>query len=183
MCKDIYGGGGEVWLSEFTFTTAGCWRSFTPRVADGLLYAVAHGMVSAESITADNVERVLSDDSWVVLSFDKNGDKLPEYTGAYPSPVDMCTVLEQFAVDKQQNDKTMRLFQSCIKVAEKVQNHPLRCIITHYNVSRIESFGASPLDIIDHWDDSENPTNVDICSAKYRLRYAVPVVPVKSVLD
>ncbi|KAL3796146.1 hypothetical protein HJC23_000649, partial [Cyclotella cryptica] len=166
---DLYGGGEMVWLSEFTFTTGGCWKTFKPRVTDGFLYAVAHGKIPTESVTAEYVQKLLSGDSWVVVSYDEKGEKLSTFSGAYPSPVDMCMVLEDF-FNPEQKYKRTRLYQSCIKESQKLSDYPVRCIITQSNASMIQSFGSSPTDLV---DGIKHPTNIDICTSKYRTQFQV----------
>lgn len=136
---DVYGGGDQVWFSEFTFSTAGCWRTFKPRVADGLLYAIAHGKVSPETATAEYVERLMSDVSWALVSFDEKQVKLSEFTGAYPSPVDMCATLEDFSNDNAQRSE---ILETCLGEAKKIKDFPLRCIITEGNGTDFSSFGV-----------------------------------------
>ena len=132
---DLYAGGNDVYFSEFTFTTAGCWRSFTPALADGLLYALMKNKVSPNVVTPDYVERKLNDRSWVALSLDERMQIAS--INAHPSPVDLCL---QFEVtnDKELNEK---LFASCIKTARKVQHSNIRCIVSKHNGTKIDSFG------------------------------------------
>mmetsp|Transcript_27634 Transcript_27634/g.58035 ORF Transcript_27634/g.58035 Transcript_27634/m.58035 type:complete len:491 (+) Transcript_27634:105-1577(+) len=157
---DVYGGGDEVWFSEFTFTTAGCWRTFQPIVTDGVLYAVQYNKIPREVINADFIQKVLRDDSWVSVSLDNNGSHLTEYTGVHPSPVDLCSRLQEYA------DKAMKetLFQSCIEEAKRLSSFPLRCIVTHNNRLVYHSFGlvANELDRVSAND------NVVVCLEGYR---------------
>lgn len=141
---DVYGGGEDVWFSEFTFTTAGCWRRFTPMLTDGLLYGLMKQQISPELVTPENVARMLTDKSWVVTSVDNKGHVAtpPVLQGEYPSPVDLCIQFEQFA---NENDKAkkVQLFKRCISQAKRVQSYALRCIASYGNGTRIMSFGTN----------------------------------------
>ncbi|KAL7465461.1 hypothetical protein ACHAXS_005778 [Conticribra weissflogii] len=157
---DVYGGGDEVWFSEFTFTTAGCWRTFQPTVTDGLLYAVQYNKIPREVIDADFIQKVLRDDSWVSVSLDKNEIPVPEYTGTHPSPVDLCSKLQDYA------DTTMKeiLFQSCIEEAKSLSSFHLRCIVTHNNGTMYHSFGL----MTNKLSGSSAIDNIQVCLEKYR---------------
>lgn len=135
---DLYGGGEDVYFSEFTFTTAGCWRRFTPAVTDGLLYGLMKGRISPEVATPENIERMLTDESWVLLSLD---EKSPRTTllGAYPSPVDLCLQFEEFSERKKVKED---LYDRCIQQAKSVQSQKVKCIVSVLNGTRIHSFGV-----------------------------------------
>lgn len=132
---DLYGGGDQVYFSEFTFTTAGCWRTFTPALTDGLLYALMKGQISSEVVTPDFVERVLTDTSWVSLSMSDDDEENKQLSAdswkgmAYPSPVDLCMQIENAYDGDDKRRIRAELFDMCIQKAREVQNFDVRCII------------------------------------------------------
>jgi len=131
---DLYASEEEVFFSEFTFTTAGCVDdvNYHPRVADGLLYAVAHGEVPASIATADFVKRTVENKSWVLLLPEevKDGRSVGE-TRAFPSPVDLC--------ESDEIRQTLR--DACYEAAREAEVSPLRCFLLE--PSSIRSVGVS----------------------------------------
>ena len=148
---DVYAGGDEVWFSEFTFTTAGCWRRFTPAVADGLLYGLMKGGISPDVVTPASIERLLTDDSWVLVSLDNR-----TLSGSHPSPVDLCSTIERFS-DKVRVKEI--LFHSCIRKLRPIRKFSLRCIVSQKNGTSLHSFGVN--------EPVKGTSNVDHCAAKY----------------
>ena len=139
---DLYGGGDDVYFSEFTFTTAGCFRRFTPILTEGLLYGLMKNKISPDVVTPNSIERMLSDKSWVALSLDKNMSIKTMHS--YPSPVDVCLGFEIHNEKKKEGKEwNERLFNSCIKEARKVQQFPLRCIFSENEGRRIRSIGTA----------------------------------------
>ena len=131
---DLYGGGDQVYFSEFTFTTNDCRRTFTPALTDGLLYGLMKGHISSEVVTPDYVERALSGSSWVALSAIDNYENTllsaNSWRGkAYPSPVDMCMHIENAYDGKNKRNVRAELFDKCIEKARAIQNFGLRCFI------------------------------------------------------
>ena len=161
---DLYGGGDQVYFSEFTFTTAGCWRTFTPALTDGLLYGLMKGHLSSEDVTPDFVERVLSDTSWVVLSTidDDKGRQLlaNSWKGmAYPSPVDLCMQIENAYDGDNKRAVRAKLFDACIQEARAVQNFDVRCfIVMEKNGMQVihRSFGVGSND--------QGKDNIEVCA-------------------
>jgi len=143
---DVYGGGEEVWFSEFTFTTAGCWRRFTPALTDGLLYGLMKGEISSDVVTPTYVERMLNDKSWVVISTVDEGMRVAStmLRGEFPSPVDLCLEFKKFGNDEGGGGGGATRntpFERCIRKARSVQKYQLRCIVSVANATRIRAFG------------------------------------------
>lgn len=170
---DVYGGGSEVYFSEFTYTTAGCWRRFQPMVVDGLLYGLMKGEIDAGLVTTEYIEDMLSDDSWVMLSLkdhdggdghdgnDGDGDNRTMVSSiSYPSPVDLCMEFEEYADRKNKKEE---LFDKCIRHLRKVRHFPLRCIVSEKNGTQVHSFGVDgPI----RKDDASSSSNENACVAK-----------------
>jgi len=137
---DLYGGGSEVYFSEFTFTTAGCWRKFTPMLTDGILYGLMKNKIPPETVTPESLEATLSDKSWVLVSLDKTTNTV--FVNEYPSPVDLC---QTFNIEdtKKNKDFNEMIFSSCIQKARQVYSSSLRCIVSKNNRKEIESFGLN----------------------------------------
>eukprot|EP00571_Detonula_confervacea_P011681 CAMPEP_0172313576 /NCGR_PEP_ID=MMETSP1058-20130122/20500_1 /TAXON_ID=83371 /ORGANISM="Detonula confervacea, Strain CCMP 353" /LENGTH=415 /DNA_ID=CAMNT_0013027251 /DNA_START=335 /DNA_END=1579 /DNA_ORIENTATION=+ len=152
---DVYGGGDEVWFSELTFTTAGCWRRFTPALTDGLLYGLMKNRISPDIATPENVERMLTDKSWVFGALDGKKHLATTMHGAYPSPVDLCLRFEEFS---EKGKMKKKLFDSCIQEAKSVQNFSLRCIVSEKNGTKIHSFGVN--------DAKKGDSNMGLCAEK-----------------
>ena len=70
---DLYASENDVVFSEFTFTTFGCMPDFTPRVADGLLYAISHNQIPNPTVvvTSSYVQKIVTDTSWVLVSLEE----------------------------------------------------------------------------------------------------------------
>ena len=163
---DLYGGGEKVWFSEFTFTTAGCWKRFTPALTDGLLYGLMKNKLSSDVVTPEYVEQILTDESWVMISLDEKRQFIPELHAAYPSPVDLCQFIEEFGETLSNNGKLQlrkktkeQLFRRCINAAKKVQTSSLRCIVCINNGTQIESFGVNGFS-----ERGKSTSNIDICA-------------------
>ena len=118
--------------------------------------------LSPDIVTPENVERMLNDKSWVVISLDENKKIIPtSLQGAYPSPVDLCVNFEEeFSIEdptkvkffhsckhdmKYYQDKCMKdkLFNSCIRKAKSVQKSTIRCIVSEKNWTKIQAFGIT----------------------------------------
>mmetsp|Transcript_24543 Transcript_24543/g.52058 ORF Transcript_24543/g.52058 Transcript_24543/m.52058 type:complete len:494 (-) Transcript_24543:111-1592(-) len=145
---DVYGGGEKVWFSEFTFTTNGCWKTFKPAVTDGLLYALMEKRISPDIVTPEYVERMLTDDSWVLLLEEQR-----LFSHSYPSPVDLCTALEDFGEDRKM------VFHMCIQKLWLVQGSPIRCLVAEKNATELHSFGVN--------GPSEDVSNTKACATRY----------------
>jgi hypothetical protein len=163
---DLYGGGSEVYFSEFTFTTAGCWRSFTPALTDGLLYGLMMGQLSTKVVTPDYVERVLSDTSWVALMSDNVDEREQISTNSwsgmvYPSPVDLCMQIENSYDGENKRVVRAELFNGCMQETRAVQNFGVRCFIVSVKNGVqhvIRSFGVNK-EGTDHGKD-----NIQVCA-------------------
>lgn len=156
---DVYGGGDEVWFSEFTFTTNGCWRSLQPALADGLLYGLMKKKITRYDATPERIDRMLNDKSWVLLLDNQT------LSAAYPSPVDLCSIFEKFGANKefvyraQESGDALKLsmaqemfhrtqevlFKSCIEELKKIKTFPLRCIHLEKEEMKVHSFGVNKL--------------------------------------
>jgi len=137
---DLYDGkDGKVFFSEFTFTTAGCWRTFSPTLADGLLWALAHHELPPAVASPTYIQRVLTDRSWVLLSLDEEGFLIRNASSGHPSPVDMCSTLESFGSD---NKSKQRLFDKCISNARDVKGSALRCLVYRGTDQDMIAFGV-----------------------------------------
>lgn len=163
---DLYGGGSEVYFSEFTFTTAGCWRTFTPALTDGLLYGLMMGQLSTKVVTPDYVERVLSDTSWVALMSDNVDEREQISTNSwsgmvYPSPVDLCMQIENSYDGENKRVVRAELFNGCMQETRAVQNFGVRCFIVSVKNGVqhvIRSFGVNK-EGTDHGKD-----NIQVCA-------------------
>jgi len=161
---DVYGGGTEVYFSEFTYTTAGCGRKFQPMVVDGLLYGLMKGEIDAGMVTPEYIEDMLSDESWVMLSLkdddgrdDGNGSNRTMVSStSHPSPVDLCMKFEEYGERKKRKEE---LFEKCIRHLRKVRKYPLRCIVSEKNGTKVHSFGVGG-------PTMEGASNEDACVTK-----------------
>jgi hypothetical protein len=121
----VYADDTDMYFSEFTFTSAACKHDFTPRVADGLLYAALHGdeiwaeLVHDDDAVAEYVERTINGVSWVSVALDDLRLD-PVLTSAHPSPLDMCS--------SGSKKKGRRIKKECLEQAKRVQEQPIRCI-------------------------------------------------------
>jgi len=113
-----------------------------PHVLDGLLYAVEHGKVLPEVVTAEFVEKTINNKSWVLLTSDDNSGKTAQ---AFPSPVDLCESIHIIASLGLKKEK-------CYAAARKVVPSPLRCFSLSATSPpwSISSVGASTYDENDH---------------------------------
>ncbi|KAL7537347.1 hypothetical protein ACHAXR_007759 [Thalassiosira sp. AJA248-18] len=151
---DVYGGGEEVWFSELTFTTAGCWKRFKPAVADGLLYGLMKNRIPPEFVTPASVQRMLNDRSWVSVSLDYES-----LSGSFPSPVDLCLTFEEYSTGKQTKEI---LFNQCIQTLKRIQKHSLRCIVSMNNGTNVRAFGVDePVNGVSKF------AKQNICEAEY----------------
>lgn len=127
---DLYSGGDKVYFSEFTFTTNYCSRGvgFHPRVADGLLYAVAHDEVKPSQITPEFVEKTIGATSWALVSLKNEVHLVREESKPFPSPIDLCEKVGGASYNLPKFATTPRV-QECLAKLEEVKDEPLRCVI------------------------------------------------------
>ncbi|KAL7550771.1 hypothetical protein ACHAWF_013992 [Thalassiosira exigua] len=149
---DVYAGGEEVWFSEFTFTTVGCWRRFSPAVIDGLLYELMVRRLSPDAVTPASVERMLLDESWVLVSLDD-----VRSSHSHPSPVDLCLTMEQSGGNRKQFKDA--LFQRCISKLKPLRKFALRCLVSEKNGTQLHSFGLNAPD--------KGRSNIELCASHY----------------
>lgn len=155
---DVYGGGKEVWFSELTFTTGGCWKRFKPAITDGLLYGLMKGRIRPNDATPENIEDMLTDQSWTLVSLD-----FPSLSGSYPSPVDVCLIVEEH--QQQGKRKKEMLFHSCIAKLKTLQNSSLRCLITNNNGTLMQPLGVSN-------EHLKSLSNLEVCQKIYKKALA-----------
>lgn len=144
--------------AEFTFTTAGCGKNmrFSPRVADGLLYAVGHGQIPPEVVTTEFVKRTINNRSWVLVMPPSDGsagdaeDETPAL--AYPSPVDLC---------ESEEIRREGLRSQCYEAARQVESSPLRC----FQLRSVKSASTSIRGVgVPTYSDNDQQLNALECS-------------------
>lgn len=132
---DLYASETDVYFSEFTFTTLACGYDFSPRIADGLLYAIDHGILPASVVTPAFVRDTILDSSWVHIPSGQQNAQLDfNASSAFPSPVDLCQAACGTIEGKQ-------CYAACIDVAKSVGHDDIRCIASR-QPSEDDSAGA-----------------------------------------
>ena len=151
---DVYGGSEEVWFSELTFTTTGCWKRFKPWATDGLLYGLMKNKISPTDVNSASIIEHLNDTSWVTISLD-----FKTLSSSHPSPVDACLMFEEYVQVPAARMKK-ELFDSCISALNKTRGFPLHCIVSNNNGTFVKSFGVKESSVV-------SASNVEICEAMY----------------
>lgn len=141
---DLYAGGDDVYFSEFTFTTGACDKSnaFTPRVADGLLYAAEHQLIDPSAIDSNYVRRVLQDKPWNYISLRDGIHVLPDQGGAYQSPVDMCQAALNETDYMSANWVHDHSVKKCLGTARKMATNSFRCMVQDADTKQFKAIGA-----------------------------------------
>ena len=139
---DLYAGENSIFFSEFTFTPFACPKNivFKPLVVGGILLAVADGDIDPKNVTAEFIENTIGNKSWIRVSMlslnseNAAGLQIQSFS-EHPSPVDLCTTVENVATARQ--DAYLRCVGEARKIS--VDSCELRFMVVIDNGEKIES--------------------------------------------
>ena len=112
---DLYASADQVFFSEMTFNSEACRWDYEPAVMDGLLYAVLSQQIPAEQVTAEYVERVVNDQSWVLVQEPLVVGGPVQHVSSHPSPLDLC--------------RQVANTEECLQMAQTLESHLVRCMV------------------------------------------------------